>query len=282
MIKSIRLLTGLMFAFLLVQAGLALADTPHGDDKYRPNVGQEGKDVIWVPTNDELVAKMLDTAKVTAADIVYDLGAGDGRIAIAAAKRGARSVGIEFNPDMAALGRRNAQRSGVGDKVKIINGDIFKENFSEATVITMYLLPDLNMRLRPIILKMRPGTRVVSHAFDMGDWEPDQRIETSRANGYYWVVPADVAGEWSLEGLDGGPKGTLQLTQRFQRVGGNLTIGKNVQPILGAQLEGNRLSFRYLSASGSLQTVKAVIKGNVLEADQQGGTSYSQVKGSRR
>ncbi|MEY3632868.1 MAG: hypothetical protein RI937_1066, partial [Pseudomonadota bacterium] len=141
MIKSIRLLTGLMFAFLLVQAGLALADTPHGDEKYRPNVGQEGKDVIWVPTNDELVAKMLDTAKVTAADIVYDLGAGDGRIAIAAAKRGARSVGIEFNPDMAALGRRNAQRSGVGDKVKIINGDIFKENFSEATVITMYLLP---------------------------------------------------------------------------------------------------------------------------------------------
>ncbi len=283
MSKPSRLLSCLFALLLGATTGVALADSQLGDDKYRPNVGQEGKDVIWVPTNDELVGKMLETAKVTATDVVYDLGSGDGRIPVTAARQfGARSVGIEFNPEMAALARRNAQRAGVADKVKIINGDIFKENFTEATVVTMYLLPDLNLRLRPITLKMRPGTRVVSHAFDMGDWEPDQKIETSRATGYYWVVPADVAGDWAIEGLEGNPKATLKLSQRYQRVGGILTIGQTSQPILGAQLDGSRLSFRYLSAGGTLHTVKAVIKGNALEAEHQSGYSYSQVKGTRR
>lgn len=146
-----------------------------GDDKYQPQLGQSGKDVIWMPTGGDLVTKMLMTAKVTSSDLVYDLGAGDGKIAIAAAKEfGARSIGIEFNPDMAAFAQRNAIRAGVGDRTRIINGDIFVEDFSKATVVTLYLLPDLNLKLRPIILKMKPGTRVVSHAFSMGDWEPDQ------------------------------------------------------------------------------------------------------------
>lgn len=264
-------------------AGPLAAETPHGDDRYRPQVGQEGKDVIWVPTNDELVNKMLETAKVTASDIVYDLGAGDGKIPITAARTyGARAVGIEFNPEMAALATRNAARAGVANKVKIINGDIFKENFSEATVITLYLLPDLNLKLRPTILKMRPGTRVVSHAFNMGDWEPDQRIETQRAQGYYWVVPAQVAGEWSLDGIDGQQKVSLQLSQRYQKIGGNIQLGKNSQPILGAEINGDKLSFRFLDAKGELVTIKATIKGSSLEGEVQGGTLYSQVKGNRR
>jgi hypothetical protein len=170
----------------------------------------------------------------------------------------------------------------VANKVKIINGDIFKENFSEATVVTMYLLPDLNLRLRPIILKMRPGTRVVSHAFNMGDWEPDQRIETQRAQGYYWVVPAPVAGEWTLEGIEGQPRVNLQISQRYQKIGGILQLGRNSQPILGAEITGDKLSFRFLDAKGELVSIKATVKGNSLEGEVQGGSLYSQVKGSRR
>jgi SAM-dependent methyltransferase len=142
----------------------AQIDLDGGDDKYKPRVGQEGKDVVWVPTSNELLAIMLKTAKVTSNDLVYDLGSGDGRIAIAAAKNfGARAIGIEFNPEMAQLAQRNVDRSGVSDRVKIINGDIFVEDFSQATVVTMYLLPELNIALRPTILKMKPGTRVTSH-----------------------------------------------------------------------------------------------------------------------
>lgn len=261
----------------------ALADTSYGDDKYQPQVGQEGKDVIWVPTNDELVNKMLETAKVTDKDLVYDLGAGDGKIPIAAARIfGARAVGIEYNADMAALARRNAQRAGVANKVKIIHGDIFKENFSEATVVTLYLLPDLNLKLRPTLLKMKPGTRVVSHAFNMGDWEPDQKIESSRAHAYYWVVPANVAGQWTVEGLEGKGTATLQLNQRYQQIGGNITVGKTTQPILGATLTGDQLSFRFQDSIGTLHSVKATIKGSTLEGEAQGGSLFSSIKGTRR
>jgi len=236
-----------------------------------------------VPTNDELVNKMLETAKVTDKDIVYDLGAGDGKIPIAAARIfGARATGIEYNADMAALARRNAQRAGVANKVRIIHGDIFKENFSEATVITLYLLPDLNLKLRPTILKMKPGTRVVSHAFNMGDWEPDQKIESARAHAYYWVVPANVAGQWAIDGLEGQGPVNLQLSQRYQQIGGNIVIGKTSQPILGANLSGDRLSFRYLDSIGTLHSVKATIKGNALEGEAHGGTLFTNIKGTRR
>jgi SAM-dependent methyltransferase len=148
-----------------------------GDEKYEPRMGQSGKDVIWIPTPTDLVTQMLRTARVNSNDIVYDLGAGDGKIAIAAAKDfGAKSFGIEFNAEMASLAQRNADRAGVSDRVKIINGDIFKEDFTSATVLTLYLLPDLNLKLKPQILNMKPGTRVVSNSFHMGDWEPDMEI----------------------------------------------------------------------------------------------------------
>lgn len=273
----------LFFVFSAAIALPAISQTSLGDEKYQPNVGQEGKDVIWVPTSDELVMKMLQTAKVTANDVVYDLGAGDGKIPIAAASQfGARAVGIEYNADMAELARRNAQRAGVSNKVKIIRGDIFVEDFSEATVLTLYLLPDLNLKLRPTILKMRPGTRVVSHAFTMGDWDPDQVIESSVAQAYYWVVPANVAGEWVFDQFEGVEKVRLNLTQKYQSAGGTITLGKKTQPILGAKISGDILSFRYINTDGVARSVKATINGAKLEGEVQGGGAFSQIKATRK
>ena len=255
--------------FTIFSASLALNSFAQtyvdgGDDKYKPRVGQEGKDVVWVPTSNELLALMLKTAKVTPNDLVYDLGSGDGRIAIAAAKDfGARSVGIEYNPEMAKLAQRNADRSGVSDRVKIINGDIFKEDFSKATVVTMYLLPDLNMALRPTILKMKPGTRVASHAFNMGDWEADVEIDAS-ARAYYWVVPAKVDGEWLITGLEPN-KTVLKLSQHYQKIGGTLQIGNESQPILNPKLEGATLSFTYLNRDKSPHSVIMSVNNNEIK-----------------
>jgi SAM-dependent methyltransferase len=260
----------------------AFAQTAGGDDKYQPRLGQEGKDVIWMPTGGELVTLMLKTAKVTPNDLVYDLGAGDGKIAIAAAKEfGARAIGIEYNPDMAAFAQRNAVRAGVSDRVKIINGDIFKEDFSKATVVTMYLLPDLNLKLRPIVLKMKPGTRVVSHAFTMGDWEPDLEIEAGQ-RGYYWIVPANVAGDWVIEGIDSQNKAVLNLAQRYQRVGGTLTLGGKTQAILNPNLEGDQLSFAYIDRKDKLHNVKLTINGSQLKGDSKGGHLSNGITGTRR
>ncbi len=256
--KSWLLFVGLALSF----QSFAQFPSDSGDDQYQPRLGQEGKDVIWMPTGNDLVNLMLKTAKVGPSDLVYDLGAGDGKIAIAAAKNfGARAVGIEFNPEMAALAQRNAKRAGVGDRVTIINGDIFKEDFSKATVVTLYLLPDLNLRLRPTILKMKPGTRVVSHAFTMGDWEPDQELDVG-SRGFYWVVPANVAGEWSLNGIESSNKATLSLTQHYQNIAGNITIGNKSQPILKAKLEGDRLSFSYIGRKNTLHNISGKVTGN--------------------
>ena len=235
-----------------------------GDDKYTPRVGQEGKDVVWVPTTNELLAIMLQTAKVTSNDLVYDLGSGDGRIAIAAAKNfGARAVGIEFNPEMAKLAQRNVDRSGVSDRVKIINGDIFVEDFSKATVVTMYLLPELNIALRPTILKMKPGTRVTSHAFNMGDWDADIEID-SPAKAYYWVVPAQVAGEWVITGMEPG-RAVLKLSQHYQKVGGTLQLGNESQALLNPRLDGAILSFTYLDRQKSSHFVKMAVNNNEIK-----------------
>lgn len=251
------------------------------NDSYTPSFGQPGKDVIWIPTGTELVSLMLKTANVTNKDLVYDLGAGDGKIAIAAAKEfGARAVGIEFNPNMAAFAQRNANQSGVGQLVTIINGDIFVEDFSQATVVTLYLLPDLNMQLRPTILKMKPGTRIVSHAFTMGDWEADKAMELDD-KAYYWVVPADVMGEWSLEGLEI-KNVTLTLAQQFQKIGGNIKIGNQSQPILDSRLEGKQLSFAYIDLNKNYITVKGDISGSEFKGEYKNIFSQGPVSGKRR
>ncbi len=203
---------------------------------FEPTVGQAGKDVVWVPTPQSLVDKMLDMAKVTPKDIVIDLGSGDGRTVITAAKRGATAMGIEYNPDMVDLSRKNAAAAGV--KVNFEKADLFETDLSKATVITMFLLPDINLKLRPKILDLKPGTRVVSNTFTMGDWEADQteRVEgdcVSWCTALLWIVPAKVDGEWKLG------NNALKLSQQFQMVTG--TLGS--QAITDGKLNGTELTF---------------------------------------
>ena len=240
-------------------------------ETYVPQRGQMGKDVMWLPTSDDLVLKMLDAAKVGPEDELVDLGAGDGKIPIAAARQfGARAWGIEYNKDLAALAQRNAQRAGVAERVRIVHGDIFKEDFSKATVVTMYLLEELNAQLRPTILAMKPGTRVLSNTFSMGDWEPDQVIRVSNGTGYFWTVPANVAGLWTLSGLDENSNVTLKLDQSFQRLGGSLTLQGKTQNLLGARIEGSVLHFSFINADGLLKAVKVLVNGQVLSGELTG------------
>ena len=269
----------ILFTFFIFANALAQIPSDVGDQKYQPSIGQNGKDVIWIPTGNELVTKMLKIANVGPSDLVYDLGAGDGKIAIAAAKDfGARAVGIEYNADMAALGQRNAERAGVAGKVKIIQGDIFKEDFSKATVVTLYLLPELNYQLRPTILKMKPGTRVVSHAFDMADWKPDGEIDNP-ARGYLWVVPANVAGEWVLANFDLKNSAILSLEQKFQYVGGTLTVGGRTQSILNVQLKGDQLQFSYVDRNSNLSTVRLTFNGSKVKGEEGSGYMAHQFSG---
>ena len=173
-----------------VSAQVVAEDRATCDRAYKPQVGQEGKDVVWVPTPDEVVQRMLQVAKVTPKDIVYDLGAGDGKIAIAAGKLGATSIGIEYNPDMAKLAQCYVQAEKLS-KTRIIQGDVFESDFRDATVVTMYLLPELNVKLLPKLLKdLKPGTRIVSHAFQMGTWKPEQTLDVGGRAVYFWTIPA--------------------------------------------------------------------------------------------
>jgi precorrin-6B methylase 2 len=172
-------------------AQVAAPDRASCTQSYKPESGQEGKDVVWVPTPDEVVQRMLQVAMVTPKDIVYDLGAGDGKIAIAAGKLGATSIGIEFNPDMARLAQCFVRAEKLTDRTRIVQGDVFESDFREATVVTLYLLPELNLRLLPKLLKdLKPGTRIVSHAFTMGSWKPEQTLDVAGRSVYYWVIPA--------------------------------------------------------------------------------------------
>ena len=240
-------------------------------ETYAPKRGQMGKDVMWLPTSDDLVIKLLEAAEVGPNDELVDLGAGDGKIPIAAARHfGARAWGIEYNKDLAALAQRNAQRAGVAERVRIVHGDIFKEDFSKATVVTLYLLEELNAQLRPTILAMKPGTRVLSNTFSMGDWEPDQVIRVTNGTGYFWTVPAKVAGLWTLSGLDENSNATLKLDQTFQRLGGSLTLQGKTQNLLGARIEGSVLHFSFINADGLLKAVKVLVNGQVLSGELTG------------
>lgn len=227
--------------FIVALVSFLTAQTAGTGQQYQPTVGQSGKDVVWVPTPEELVATMLEIAHVTSNDYLIDLGSGDGRIAIAAARRGARALGIEYNPDMVALSRENAKKAGVTDKAAFRQADIFETDFSQATVLTLYLLPDLNMKLRPKILEMKAGTRVVAHAFDMEDWEPDQTVNVEFRTAYLWIVPAKVAGTWTLTDTGNGSEFTLR--QSFQKIGGSLKKNGLEIPLKNAKLDGDRISF---------------------------------------
>ena len=199
---------------------------------FEPTVGQEGKDVVWVPTPQALVDKMLDMAKVTSKDILMDLGSGDGRTVITAAKRGAHATGIEYNPNMVALSRDNAKKAGVADRAQFVKADLFQTDLSKATVITMFLLPDINLKLRPKILALKPGTRVVSNTFTMGDWKPDETGSPDHCDGSWctallWIVPARVAGSYKT------PQGEVTLKQQFQMLSGTLRAEGKTVPVEG-------------------------------------------------
>lgn len=244
---------------------------------FEPHTGQDGKDVVWVPTSDDLVNRMLAMAKVAPADLVYDLGAGDGKIAIAAARDfGAKSVGVEYNPHMVKLAQCFVEAEGVADRVAIVRGDIFETDFSAATVVTLYLLPELNVRLRPTILKMKPGTRVVSHSFLMGDWQPDQRTDDSLA--YMWIVPADVAGTWTFEARDKQDAFTVHFDQTFQEISG--TAGKDKRSITNASLRGDSLQFTY-DDGGTPVKVAARVKGKRIDAKVTRGNRAATYVGTR-
>ncbi len=235
----------LLRAFVTVTV-LAIATAGSAQDTkplVQPEVGQAGKDVVWVPTPDALVEKMLDLAKVTAADYVIDLGSGDGRTVIAAAKRGARALGIEYNQELVDLSTEAAKAAGVADRATFAKADLFESDFSKATVITMFLLTDINLKLRPTLLDLKPGTRIVSNTFRMGSWEPDETATVegdcpSWCTALLWIIPAKVDGAWKL-----GDE-VLKLFQDFQTVSGTLARGQAANPLAGVRLRGDEIRFK--------------------------------------
>ena len=259
-----RRATGLFLVTAFVLGAWAAAHAQaQATKQFEPTVGQAGKDVVWVPTPQALVEKMLDLAKVTPQDFLMDLGSGDGRTVITAAKRGLSAQGVEYNPDMVELSKRNAAAAGVTGKANFVKADLFETDFSKAQVVTMFLLPSINMRLRPQILKMRPGTRIVSNTFTMEDWQPDTSETiggdcTSWCTAHLWIVPAQVQGTWQAGA------NTLTLTQKFQKVDGML----GSTAITGGKLRGDEITF---SVGGTKYTGK--VNGNSISGTTSGGSS---------
>jgi precorrin-6B methylase 2 len=257
MVRHATRVFAIMLSLVLVGAN-ASAQTGQ-KPPYEPQVGQAGKDVVWVPTPQVLVEKMLDMAKVTPQDMVIDLGSGDGRTVITAAKRGATALGVEYNPDMVALSEFNAKQAGMTERAKFIRGDIFEYDFSKANVLTMFLLPSINMKLRPKILDMRPGTRIVTNSFTMEDWEADQSETvtedcTSWCTAHLWIVPAKVDGAWQL------PQDALTLKQQFQNVSGTLGSAQVTGKLRGAELEFTAGGQKY-TGTVSGNTIKGMSNG---------------------
>jgi SAM-dependent methyltransferase len=258
--------------FSVALAGAAIAQP--AEKPFEPHVGQDGKDVIWVPTPQALVNKMLDMANVTAKDNLVDLGSGDGRTVITAAKRGANARGIEYNPNMVKLSQAAAAKEGVSDKAKFENADIFATDFSKADVVTMFLLTSLNAKLRPTILDMKPGTRVVSNTFDMGDWKADEEATvtegcTSYCKAYFWIVPAKVDGAWSID------KGELSIKQSYQNFTGTLKNGNVIAPITDGKLKGDQITF---TAGGTEYTGK--VNGTTIEGTTKSGEKWQAKRGA--
>jgi hypothetical protein len=260
-----RLLLALCWS---VVAASVFAQTQATQKPFQPEVGQAGKDVVWVPTPQATVDTMLNMAKVTPQDYLIDLGSGDGRTVITAAKRGARALGIEYNPEMVDLSKRNAAQEGVTDRATFMKADLFESDFSKATVISMFLLPSINMKLRPTILDLKPGTRIVSNTFDMEDWTPDETVHVTEdceswCTALLWIVPAKVDGTWRL------PQGELAITQSFQMISGTLASGGSSTPISG-KLRGDEITF----TAGTAQYTGHV-NGSTMEGTVTGGNGGS-------
>jgi hypothetical protein len=270
--RAARALGLLLFVGAFSGSVLAQTAAP-AKQEFTPSVGQEGKDVIWVPTPQSLVERMLQMAKVTSNDYVIDLGSGDGRTVITAAKKfGAHALGVEFNPDMVELSKRNAQKEGVSDKAQFMKADIFETDISKATVITLYLLPSLNVKLRPTILNLKPGTRVVSHAFTMDDWSPDQVDSSEGRTAYMWIVPAKVAGTWRIE-TAGGKAQALEatLTQQYQNVSGSVKTGAKQGQVSNGKLRGETFTFSVADDANAKRDFAGQVNGDRIEGTVKGG-----------
>jgi SAM-dependent methyltransferase len=266
--RSIALIT------LLISLISGCAFHNYGDDQLTLRRGTLGKDVIWVPTNLDIATKMLELAQVKKGDLVYDLGSGDGIIPIQAAKQyGVRAVGIEYNPDLVALSQRNAIRENVQNLVTFRQGDIFAEDFSSATVLTLFLGDNLNLRLMPTILKMKPGTRVVSNTFRMDFWMPDQEVRLRPNEGtigslneiaYLWIVPADIDGAWELSGLLNLDKTTIRFVQKKQFFDGTINLQGRPQVTLeNGRIQGSAIQFDFV-VNDKKHSFKGQVNGSQL------------------
>ena len=264
---------------LAAQKAAPAATAPAKD--FEPSVGQEGKDVIWVPTPQALVERMLQMAGTKPTDYVVDLGSGDGRTVITAVKKfGATALGIEYNPDMVALAQRAAEKEGVADKAQFKQADIFQTDFSKATVLTLYLLPSLNVKLRPTILDMKPGTRVVSHAFTMDDWQADQVDSADGRTAYMWIVPAKVAGTWKID-AGGGRNYEAQFTQQFQNIGGSAKSSGKVVKFSNGKLRGETITFSIADDAGARRDFTGRVEGNRITGTVKSGGAESKFTATR-
>lgn len=255
----------------LVLAGLGLSAPVVAAPRYTPELGQAGKDVPWVPTPERLVERMLTMAQVGPGDVVVDLGSGDGRVVIAAAKKfGARAIGIEFNPELVALARRRAAAAGVDPRrVRFVRGDVLTTDFQDATVVTIYMAPAINRQLRPKLLSLRPGTRIVSHQFALGDWEPDETSWLGARSAHLWIVPAAVAGRWQVE-LPEGRALELEFEQHYQQLRGRARFGEIHAGLREAYLRGDVIRFRLVDQDGALLEFTGRVSGDRIR-----GTVYA-------
>jgi len=257
-----------MLAMTVMVSASAYAQAPAtGQKPFEPQVGQAGKDVVWVPTPQGVVDKMLDMAQVTKTDFVMDLGSGDGRTVITAAKRGARAMGIEYNPDMVELSKKNAEAAGMTARATFVKADLFETDFSKADVITMFLLPSINMKLRPKLLDLKPGTRIASNTFTMEDWQADETAtvtdgcSSSWCTALFWIVPAKVDGIWTT------PNGELKLTQTFQIISGTM----------GSQAVQGRLRGAEITFTAGTTKYAGTVDGNTIKL-----TSPSAITATRK
>ncbi len=275
----IRRFKSMSIAAAVVATMLCFADTQlYAQDEAAAEAPVK-KDVPYVPTPQPVVDRMLEMAEVKKDDIVYDLGCGDGRMVVTAAKKyGARGIGVDIDPQRIKESNENAKSAGVTDKVKFEIKDLFTMEFKDATVLAMYLLPDVNLKLRPKILDgMKPGSRIVSHSFDMDDWKPDGEDEVDSSTIYFWIVPAKVEGTWEAKlKADGGQEqqATLNLKQNFQEVTGTATVGGKDAELKEGKLTGQILTF---TLNGQKHTAK-VDESKMTRSDDEKGTLTAEKK----
>lgn len=241
-------------------AALFLAAVAQAQKEYVPEARQPGKDVIWLPSPNEVVDQMLRAAQLKPRDILIDLGSGDGRIVMAAARIGANALGIEYNPDLVEFSKRAARKAGVASKARFVRGDIFQTDFSRATVITMYLLAPLNERLKPTLLALKPGTRIVSYQFQMGEWEPDEVTEIDGHHPIYlWIVPAQASGIWTLQ-MEG-KRYEMVIEQKFQKIRGSVRWRAVRVGMREARLRGDRIRFALVGEDGVQREFAGTVTG---------------------